>query len=382
MVGKKLAHYEIREKLGEGGMGEVYVAEDTRLDRRVALKVLPEKMAEDPERLERFEREAKAVAALNHPNIVTIHSVEEADGHHFITMELVEGKTLAESLLKGALSLESFFEVAARLADALCAAHGQGITHRDLKPANVMVGDDGRVKVLDFGLAKLRGLGPTSETTELATATMTQQGMILGTVPYMSPEQLQGKPVDHRSDIFSLGIVLYETATGRRPFQGETSVDLISAILRDSPRPVTEVKVDLPADLGRIVRRCLEKDPQRRFQSVQDIRTELEDLQRGGVTETKEQPSIAVLPFVDMSPERDQEYFCDGTAEELINSLIKAGGLRVASRTSAFGYKGKDLKIQEMGKELNVGTVLEGSVARWRMSLPSRTRSPAASAGH
>jgi serine/threonine protein kinase/tetratricopeptide (TPR) repeat protein len=364
MVGKRLAHYEIREKLGEGGMGEVYVAEDTRLDRRVALKVLPEKMAEDPERLERFEREAKAVAALNHPNIVTIHSVEEADGHHFITMELVVGKTLAESLLKGPLSLESFFEVAARLADALSAAHSQGITHRDLKPANVMVGDDGRVKVLDFGLAKLRGLGPTSETTELATATMTQQGMILGTVPYMSPEQLQGKPVDHRSDIFSLGILLYETATGRRPFQGETSVDLISAILRDSPRPVTEIKMDLPSDLGRIVRRCLEKDPQRRYQSVQDIRTELEDIQSEAVTKTTEQPSIAVLPFVDMSPERDQEYFCDGTAEELINSLIKAGGLRVASRTSAFGYKGKDLKIQEMGKELNVGTVLEGSVRK------------------
>ncbi|NIM01109.1 MAG: protein kinase [Acidobacteria bacterium] len=365
MDDKSLAHYRIGEKLGEGGMGEVYAAEDTKLGRQVALKILPEKMAGAPERLERFEREAKAVAALNHPNIVTIHSVEEAGGHHFITMELVEGKTLAELLLKGALPLDSFLEVALSLTDALNAAHGRGITHRDLKPANVMVGgEDGRIKVLDFGLSKIRGLEQPQENTVTAAATLTQQGVILGTVPYMSPEQLQGKPVDHRSDIFSLGIMLYEMATGRRPFQGETSVDLISSILRDVPRPVTEVKVDLPRDLGRIVRRCLEKDPQRRYQSVQDIRTELQDLDRESAKTTTTTPSIAVLPFVDMSPEGDQEYFCDGIAEELINALIKAGGLRIPSRTSAFGFKGKDLNIQEIGKELNVETVLEGSVRK------------------
>ncbi len=364
MIDKTLAHYKIVEKLGEGGMGQVFVAEDSRLGRRVALKVLSEEMAQDPDRLQRFEREARAVAALNHPNIVTIYSVEEADGQHFITMELVEGKTLAEELLKGPLRLERFYDMAHSLTDALNAAHGQGIVHRDLKPANVMVGPEGRVKILDFGLAKLRGADADGISPDIATATLTQEGLILGTVPYMSPEQLQGKPADHRSDVFSLGIMLYEMATGRRPFQGETSVDLISAILRDTPRPVTEVKVDLPHDLGRIIRRCLEKDAGRRYQSVQDIRTEFEDLVSDKTQVSEGPPSLAVLSFTDMSPERDQEYFCDGIAEELINSLIRAGGLRVASRTATFALKGKNLSIREMGDELNVAHLLEGSVRK------------------
>ena len=364
MIDKTLAHYRIVDKLGEGGMGQVFVAEDTRLGRKVALKVLAGEMANDADRLQRFEREARAVAALNHPNIVTIYSVEEADGHHFITMELVEGKTLAEELLKGPLRLERFFDMAHSLADALNAAHSQGIIHRDLKPANVMVGPEGRVKILDFGLAKLRGAESGADTLDAPTAALTQEGLILGTVPYMSPEQLQGKPADHRSDIFSLGIMLYEMATGRRPFQGETSVDLISSILRDTPLPVTEVKVDLPHDLGRVIRRCLEKETGRRYQSVQDIRTELEDLVADKTQVSEGPPSIAVLPFADMSPERDQEYFCDGIAEELINSLIRAGGLRVASRTAAFAIKGKNLSIREMGDELNVAHLLEGSVRK------------------
>jgi serine/threonine protein kinase/Flp pilus assembly protein TadD len=364
MIERTLAHYKIVEKLGEGGMGQVFVAEDSRLGRRVALKVLSEEMAQDPDRLQRFEREARAVAALNHPNIVTIYSVEEADGQHFITMELVEGKTLAEELLKGPLRLERFYDMAHSLTDALNAAHSQGIVHRDLKPANVMVGPKGRVKILDFGLAKLRGADADGISPDIATATLTQEGLILGTVPYMSPEQLQGKPADHRSDVFSLGIMLYEMATGRRPFQGETSVDLISAILRDTPRPVTEVKVDLPHDLGRIIRRCLEKDAGRRYQSVQDIRTEFEDLVSDKTQVSEGPPSLAVLSFTDMSPERDQEYFCDGIAEELINSLIRAGGLRVASRTATFALKNKELSIREMGDELNVAHLLEGSVRK------------------
>ena len=364
MIDKTLAHYRIVDKLGEGGMGQVFVAEDSRLGRRVALKVLSEEMAQDPERLQRFEREARAVAALNHPNIVTIYSVEEAEGHHFITMELVEGKTLAEELLKGPLRLERFYDMAHSLTDALNAAHSQGIVHRDLKPANVMVGPEGRVKVLDFGLAKLRGAGADGISPDIATATLTQDGLILGTVPYMSPEQLQGRPADHRSDVFSLGIMLYEMVTGRRPFQGETSVDLISSILRDNPRPVTEIKVDLPHDLGRIIRRCLEKDADRRYQSVQEIRTELEDLVADKTQVSEGPPSLAVLSFTDMSPERDQEYFCDGIAEELINSLIRAGGLRVASRTATFALKGKSLSIRDMGDELNVTHLLEGSVRK------------------
>jgi non-specific serine/threonine protein kinase len=364
MIGKTLSHYRIAEKLGEGGMGEVYLAEDTRLNRKVALKVLPEEMAKDPERLERFEREAQAVAALNHPNIVTIHSVEEADGYRFLIMELVEGKTLAEELLKGPLPLDEFLDLVVHLSDALAAAHNEGITHRDLKPANVMIGKDSRVKVLDFGLAKLRGLSPAEGDLDAPTAALTQDGLILGTVPYMSPEQLQGKPVDHRSDIFSLGIMLYEMITGRRPFRGETSVDLISSILRDTPQPVTKIKVGLPDDLGRILRRCLEKDPGRRYQSAQEMRIEFEDLKRGSSEASKGPPSIAVLPFVNMSSDKDQEFFCDGIAEELINSLIRAGGLRVASRTSAFGFKGKQLNIRQIGDELKVETVLEGSVRK------------------
>ncbi len=367
MIGSTLSHYRILEKLGEGGMGVVYLATDTRLGRNVALKVLPVEMANDPDRLARFEREARAVAGLNHPNIVTIHSVEQVDGLHFITMELVEGKTLSEVLLEGSLSVDQLLETGVRLADALAAAHDRGITHRDLKPANVMVGDGGRRKVLDFGLAKLRGLSQQEgdvEQAELPTATLTQQGVIMGTVPYMSPEQLQGKEVDHRSDIFSLGIMLYEMATGRRPFEGGTSVDLISSILRDKPRLVTEVKGDLPYELGRIVRRCLEKDVERRYQSVKDVRTELEDIRGDASPKGSPAPSIAVLPFADLSPEGDQGYFCDGIAEELINALTRAGGTRIASRTSAFGFKGKNEDIRSIGEQLAVETVLEGSVRK------------------
>ena len=276
MIGRTLSHYEITAKLGEGGMGEVWRATDTALNREVAVKVLPEEMAADLERLERFKREAQAIAALNHPNIVTIHSVEEADGVNLLTMELVEGKSLDQILPTGGFELDRLFPLAIQIADALAAAHEKGIVHRDLKPANVMVTGDGRVKVLDFGLAKLAEQEGEAEETQL----MTQAGMILGTVPYMSPEQVQAKPVDHRSDIFSLGTVLYETATGERPFQGDNPASVFSAVLTHQPAPLTERKADLPADLGRIVRRCLEKAPERRFQTALDVQLELEDLQR------------------------------------------------------------------------------------------------------
>ena len=232
-------------------------------------------MAADPERLERFKREAQAIAALNHPNIVTIHSVEEADGLHLLTMELVEGESLDQILPPTGFGLDQLFELAIPIADALAAAHETGIIHRDLKPANVMVTEDGRVKVLDFGLAKLAEAEEENAETQL----MTQAGMILGTVPYMSPEQVQAQPVDHRSDVFSLGILLYEMATGKRPFQGDNSASVISAILKDQPPSVTELKAELPNHLGRIVRRCLEKQPQRRYQSAREIQLELEGLE-------------------------------------------------------------------------------------------------------
>jgi Tol biopolymer transport system component len=275
MIGRTLSCYEITAKLGAGAMGEVWHATDTRLDREVALKVLPEELATDPERLERFEREAKAIAALNHPNIVTIYSVEESDGVHLLTMELVEGETLDRILPAGGFDLERLFPLAIQIADALAAAHEKGIVHRDLKPANVMVTDGGRVKVLDFGLAKLAKTEDEAEDTQL----MTQAGMILGTVPYMSPEQVQAKPVDHRSDIFSLGILLYEMATGQRPFQGDNAASVISAVLKEQPAAVTQLKAELPNHLGRIVRRCLEKPPLRRYQSAREIQLELEGLE-------------------------------------------------------------------------------------------------------
>jgi hypothetical protein len=276
LIGTTLSHYEITAKLGEGGMGEVWRATDTTLGRDVALKVLPEEMATDPERLERFKREAQAIAALNHPNIVTIHSVEEADGINLLTMELVEGKSLDQILPTGGFEVDRLFQLAIQIADALAAAHEKGIVHRDLKPANVMVTDDGRVKVLDFGLAKLAEGEHEDEETQL----MTQAGMVLGTVPYMSPEGVQGQPTDHRSDIFSFGILLYEMATGQRPFHGDNAASVISGVLKDQPPSVTELKADLPNHLGRIVRRCLEKQPPRRYQSARDIQFELEGLDK------------------------------------------------------------------------------------------------------
>jgi len=276
LIGKRLAHYDITAKLGEGGMGEVWRATDTKLNRDVAIKVLPSEMAADPERLERFKREAQAIAALSHPSIVTIYSVEEAEGLQLLTMELVEGDSLDQVLPPQGFELGELFSLATQISDALASAHDRGIIHRDLKPANVMVARAGRVKVLDFGLAKLADAGDGDEETEL----MTQAGMLLGTVPYMSPEQAQAKPVDHRSDVFSLGILLYEMATGQRPFQGDNPASVISALLKDRPPSVTELRADLPNHLGRIVRRCLEKAPQRRYQSAREIQLELEGLER------------------------------------------------------------------------------------------------------
>jgi serine/threonine protein kinase len=261
-------------------MGEVYLAEDTKLDRQVALKILPAELAGDSERRARFEREAKAVASLNHPNIVTIHSVEEDKGFHFLTMEMVHGKSLSELIPEGGLALTRFFDFATPLADAVSTAHQNGVTHRDLKPDNIMMGDDGRLRVLDFGLAKLAETASGEEgPAEAPTQSVTQEGKVLGTVAYMSPEQAEGKPVDHRSDIFSLGIILYEMATGQRPFKGDTSLSVLSSILRDTPSSVTDLNTRLPRQLGRIVRRCLQKEPNRRYQSALDLRNELEELQ-------------------------------------------------------------------------------------------------------
>ena len=279
MVGSTLLHYRIVRALGSGGMGEVYAAEDTKLHRMVAVKILPAATAGDPERLARFRREAQAIAALNHPHVVTIYSVEESGGTHFLTMELVEGKTLAELVPPQGLSLKEFLKIAVPLTDAVSSAHAQGVVHRDLKPSNVMVSTAGRVKVLDFGLAKLRleTLGGVTQSA-VSTDRLTAPHHVFGTPAYMSPEQAEGREVDHRTDIFSVGILLYEMATGRRPFTGESPMTVISSIIKDTPPLVTELRPDLPADLDRILRRCLAKEPARRFQTALDLKTELEDL--------------------------------------------------------------------------------------------------------
>ncbi len=286
--GRNLLHYRIARRIGAGGMGEVYLAEDRKLGRKVALKVLPPEMASDPGRLERFRREARVLAALNHPNIVTLFAVDEAEGLTFLTMELVEGRTLAELIPEGGLPPEEILSLALPLAEAVSAAHDQGITHRDLKPANVMVSDAGMLKVLDFGLAKPPQLEMTPEATDVATRTLlasgashlTRSGLILGTVPYMAPEQVRGRALGPRSDVFSLGVVLYEMSTGRRPFDGATASDLASAILRDSPSSVSELRPGLPTRLGRITDRCLAKDPQRRYPTAGELRDDLAELRR------------------------------------------------------------------------------------------------------
>ncbi len=281
LIDRTLLHYRIITKIGAGGMGEVYLAFDTKLDREVALKLVPENFASDPRRLARFEREAKAIAALNHPNIVTIYSIEEDQDLHFLTMELVEGRSLDQMVPRGGLPLEEVLDVAGPLTEALAAAHERGIVHRDLKPANIMVTDEGRVKVLDFGLAKLVSetspakpdFTPSQAPTE--TVTLTAAGIVVGTVPYLSPEYLDGQMADHRTDIFSLGVVLYEMVTGLLPFQGRSGPAVMSSIMRDEPTPVSDLNPTAPGHLVRVIERCLEKDPEKRYQSAVDVGYEL-----------------------------------------------------------------------------------------------------------
>jgi dienelactone hydrolase len=300
--GISLGHYEVVAPLGTGGMGEVYRATDTRLGRDVALKVLPSEMATDPERLERFRREAKALAALDHPGIVTVYSVEEADGVHFLTMQLVEGQPLDRLISVGGMSVDRLVGIAQAIADALAAAHEKGIVHRDLKPANVMVSSGGRVKVLDFGLAKVAASeASVSSASALPTEMQTREGLVMGTMPYMSPEQVEGRPLDHRTDIFSLGVVLHEMAIGRRPFEAGSTAALASAILRDAPAPIGDLRPDLPPELGQLIDRCLEKDRAARTQSTKAIRDELDTLRRrldsGTVTvPTGVVPAVATRP--------------------------------------------------------------------------------------
>jgi non-specific serine/threonine protein kinase len=358
-----LGNYRLLEKLGEGGMGVVWKARDLRLDRDVAVKFLPEGAVGDPERRAFFEREAKAVAALSHPNIVTIYAVDEAEGATFFTMEFIEGQPLSKLIEPGGVSLDRFLELAMPITDAVAAAHARGIIHRDLKPQNIMIDADGQIKILDFGLARiLLPLPKILGRDEGTTATLDAD--FAGTIAYMSPEQLRSQPLDHRTDIFSLGVVLFEWATGRLPFGGKTGPERIAAVLKEEPHSAVEINPGLPRQIDRIFRHCLEKEPRYRMASARDLRDELEALRQAKEDGRSALPSIAVLPFADMSREKDQAYFCDGIAEEIINALCRVQGLRVASRTSSFQFKDSLADLREIGNALRVDTVLEGSVRK------------------
>jgi TolB-like protein/tetratricopeptide (TPR) repeat protein len=362
----RLGTYEIVASLGAGGMGEVFRAKDTRLGREVALKVLPEAFARDADHLARFEREAQTVAALNHPNIVVLYSVEEDHGVRFLTMELVEGQGLDQLVSPGGLPLSRVLDLGIALSDALVAAHERGVVHRDLKPANVMITREGRLKVLDFGLAKLEAPEPAPESTHAATMSMplSTPGQVMGTVPYMAPEQIRGEAVDARTDLFALGIMLYELATGRRPFTGTTAADVSSSILRDTPAPLASIRAEVTGDLDRIVGRCLEKDPRARFQTALDVCNELRRMQQtglGAATGPAAIRSLVVLPLQNVSRDPAQEYFADGMTEALISELARLKALRVISRTSAMRYKGVEKALPEIARELSVDAVLEGS---------------------
>jgi serine/threonine protein kinase/Flp pilus assembly protein TadD len=351
-------------------MGEVYRATDTRLGRDVAIKILPPALAGDAERLARFEREARTVARLNHPNIVTLHSVEQDNGVPFITMELVEGKDLSHVVTPGGLPMARVFDLAIPLADALVAAHELGVVHRDLKPANVMVTAEGRVKVLDFGLATppLAGASLNTGGSDITVSPISAVGQVLGTVPYMAPEQVRGEAVDSRTDIFSFGILLYELITGRRPFTGATAADVSSAILRDGPPPLHALRPDISADLVRIIGRCLEKDRERRIQTLKDVRNELiaarQILESGPFSSREEAPSIAVLPFMNRGRDEEDEYFADGITEDVIAQLCKVRSLKVIARTSVMSLKKSGESLQQIAAQLQVAHLLEGSVRR------------------
>ncbi|MCG6927852.1 MAG: protein kinase [Acidobacteria bacterium] len=384
MIGQTVAHYRITAKLGSGGMGVVYDAEDTKLGRHVALKFLPPELAGDASTLERFQREARAASALNHPNICTVHAIDQHEGQHFIAMELLEGQTLGERIREGAFDLGPLLELGIQIADALESAHAKGIVHRDLKPANIFVTPRGQAKILDFGLAKIDRsraaleAGASEAPTAIPSQELTQAGSTLGTVSYMSPEQARGQVTDARTDLFSLGTVLYQMATGTLPFTGETSAVVFEAILNREPPPLAQANPGLPPELGRILGRALEKDRGLRYQTATDLKTELlrlrRDMESGGrpaaeLSDSRggarpSEKSVAVLYFENLSGVKEDEYLRDGVTEDIITELSKIKGLKIFSRSTVLTYRDKSVAPAQIGQQLGAAYLLTGSLRR------------------
>jgi TolB-like protein/Tfp pilus assembly protein PilF/tRNA A-37 threonylcarbamoyl transferase component Bud32 len=360
MIGRTVSHYRILEKLGEGGMGGVYKADDTSLKRTVALKFLHPDAFDTEETKQRFIREAQLGASLDHPNICTIYEIDQQNGQIYMAMAYVDGVTLKQRFESGPLDPAEAVDIAIRVAKGLAAAHAKGVVHRDIKSSNIMLGGEGQVKITDFGLA----ISPDdAEPLEIAA--------VVGSVAYMSPEQARAEEIDERTDIWSLGVVLYEMVTGRLPFGGDFGAAVLYSVLNEEPTPASELQPNVPSQLDEILGRMIVKDREQRYQSVDAviadlsaIRSELEPADEGQSAQKSLQSSIAVLPFVDMSPEQDQEYFCDGIAEEITNALTRVDRMRVVARTSAFSFKGKDMDIPEIGRRLGVGALVEGSVRK------------------